>query len=450
MMTIGPGGFSRRFPRVIVVALLAAVLLGGVTMHAAEGYLDPSFGTGGIVTTDISNNNDAAKSVAIQPDGMIVVAGSSGHKPQSNLVAARYEEDGTLDTNFGVNGIVTTTIQASDFGNSVAIQPDGMVVVVGGSCNLPESVCYFAVTRYTITGTLDSTFGAGGIVTTAIGNMSQAHSVIVQSDGRIVAVGNSWSNDNSDFAVARYDSNGNLDTSFGLDGIVTTTLSGVDYGYSGAIQSDGKIVVAGTSESHFAVARYTVTGTLDSTFGSGGIVTTTIDDSDDATSLGRSVVLLPNDKIIVAGSNWSANNSDFAVVRYHSNGDLDTSFGSGGIVVTDLIGSRTHDEVYTVALQPDGRIIVGGTSCCPSNDLYDLAIVRYLSDGSPDSSFGIEGVTITSLGIGDEAGRSVAIQPDGNIVLVGYTYNGKNYDFIITRYLVFQHKVYLPVMLKHQ
>jgi uncharacterized delta-60 repeat protein len=322
-----------------------------------------------------------------------------------------------------------------------------MIVVVGGSCDSALSKCDFAVTRYTITGTLDSTFATGGIVTTTVGNMSQGHSVVIQSDGKIVAVGSSWGGSNSDFALARYNSDGSLDTSFGLEGIVTTTIGGVDSGHSGAIQSDGKIVVVGASESHFAVARYTATGTLDSTFGSGGIVTTAIGT---AMSAGRSVVLLPDDRIVVAGSNWSADNSDFTVVRYNSDGNLDTGFGSSGIVVTDLGGSRTHDEAHAVVVQSDGRIVVGGTSCCPSYDYHDLAVARYLGDGSLDSSFGDGGIVITSLGTGDEVGNSVTIQSDSNIVLVGFTYNGSNHDFVITRYLVFQHKVYLPVMLKHQ
>jgi uncharacterized delta-60 repeat protein len=232
-----------------------------------------------------------------------------------NLQVPAWAADGDLDTSFGTGGKVTTAIgSADDTAYSVVLQSDGKIIAVGQSDNGANTD--FAVVRYNADGSLDTSFDTDGKVTTAIGSSNDnARSVVLQSDGKIVVVGNSWSSV-YDFAVVRYNANGSLDTSFSGDGKVTTQVGGSlsDTAYSVVLQSDGKIIVAGTSDSDFAVVRFNADGSLDTSFDTDGKVTTPIGSGTDEA---YSVVLQSDGKIIAAGySNNGPNNNDFAVVRY--------------------------------------------------------------------------------------------------------------------------------------
>ncbi len=239
----------------------------------------------------------------------------------------------------------------------------------------------FALVRYTTNGALDLTFGTGGIVTTDFGDGSydQGHSVAIQTDGKLVVAGWIVNGGNDDFAVVRYTTNGSLDLTFGTGGIVTTPVGGgFDDAYSVAIQTDGKLVVAGRSRNgtnnDFALVRYTTNGALDLTFGIGGIVTTPVGSADD---LGHSVAIQTDGKLVVAGFSDNDANYDFALVRYTTNGALDLTFGTGGIVTTP-VGSYV-DYAYSVAIQTDGKLVVAGMSNNGTNG--DFAIVRYNGEG---------------------------------------------------------------------
>ena len=283
--------------------------------YTSSGALDTGFGTGGKVTTPIGLGNDFGRAVALQSDGKIVVAGStSSISGNSDFAVVRYTSSGALDTSFGTGGKVTTPIGSStDFGNAVALQSDGKIVVAGYSyirCNTD-----FALLRYTSSGALDTSFGTGGKVTTPISSNGFGNAVALQSDGKIVVAGSTSSNGGIfDFALVRYTSSGALDTSFGTGGKVTTPIgSGTDFGRAVALQSDGKIVVAGSSTSggkdDFALVRYTSSGALDSGFGTGGKVTTPF-------GSGNAVALQSDGKIVVAGSSNNGSLNDFAVARY--------------------------------------------------------------------------------------------------------------------------------------
>jgi uncharacterized delta-60 repeat protein len=232
----------------------------------------------------------------------------------------------------------------------------------------------FTLVRYNTNGTLDTTFDSDGKVTTAIGSGTDvAYSVALQSDGKIVVAGYSNNGSNFDFALVRYNTDGSLDTSFDSDGKVTTEVgSGNDGGESVAIQSDGKIVVAGYSyigsNNDFALARYNTDGTLDTSFDSDGKVTTAIGVS---VNYAKSVAIQSDGKIVAAGYNTGSNN-DLALARYNTDGTLDTSFDSDGKVTT-AIGS--NDRAYSVAIQSDGKIVAAGNSNNGSNE--DFALVRY-------------------------------------------------------------------------
>ncbi|MCK9424447.1 MAG: T9SS type A sorting domain-containing protein [Ignavibacteriaceae bacterium] len=352
-----------------------------VVRYLSDGTLDATFGTGGKVTTSIGSNRDAAYSIAIQSDGKIAVVGATSNGTNNDLGMVRYNDDGTLDNGFGTNGIVTTVVGTSDNpAYGVAIQSNGNIVVVGyAHIGLTDD---FMVVRYNSNGTLDTGFDTDGIVTTAIGAAGDvANSVTIQSDGKIVVAGYVGGGGFiNDFAVARYNSDGSLDNTFDTDGIVTTAIgSASDVGYSVAIQSDGKIVVAGYAHmttDDFAVVRYTSTGALDNTFSTDGKVTTDFSSGND---WGYSVALQLDGKIVVAGY-ASSSGSKIAVVRYNDDGSLDTGFGTSGKVTT-AIGAN-GDYGNSVALQSGGKIVVAGNSYVNGSDA-DFAVVRYSGSSGP-------------------------------------------------------------------
>ena len=350
----------------------------------------------------------------------------------SNLQSPAWAADGDLDTSFSSDGKVTTAIgSGTDAAKSVVLQSDGKIVAAGYSHN--GSNYDFAVVRYNADGSLDTTFDTDGKVTTAVGSGDDvAWSVVLQSDGKIVVAGYSRIGSNDNFAVVRYNTNGSLDTTFDTDGKVTTAIgSGSDAAYSVVLQSDGKIVVAGYSvigiNDDFAVVRYNTDGSLDTTFGTDGKVTTAVGLGDD---IANSVVLQSDSKIVVAGYSHNGSNFDFAVVRYNTDGSLDTTFDTDGKVTT-AIGSGS-DAAYSVVLQSDGKIVVAGYSVIGIND--DFAVVRYNTDGSLDTTFGTDGKVTTAVGLGDDIANSVVLQSDSKIVVAGYSHNGSNFDFAVVRY----------------
>ena len=252
--------------RTLLLAFASALLSAfAPATIAAPGDLDATFGTGGKVITPIGSGTDKVNSVALQNDGKIVVAGYSFNGSNNDFALVRYHPNGTLDTTgFGSGGKVTTTFGSdNDQGNGVAVQKDGKIVVAGTSSD-NSGKSNFALVRYNSNGTLDATgFGSGGKVTTAIGpSLDRGNGVALQSDGKIVVAGYAGQSPNSDFAVVRYNKDGSLETGFGSGGKVTTAFGGggADQGQSVAVQSDGKIVVAGYSfngsNDDFAVARY--------------------------------------------------------------------------------------------------------------------------------------------------------------------------------------------------
>ena len=384
---------------------------------SAPGDLDPTFGSGGKVTTAIGSSHDVGSSVALQSDGKIVVAGYSGTHPNRDFALVRYTAAGALDAGFGSGGKVTTPIGSSDdAGLSVALQSDGKIVVAGISNNSSDDD--FALVRYTTEGTLDASFGSAGKVTTPVGSADdRGASVALQSDGKIVVAGVSRMVGNDDFALVRYTAEGALDASFGSGGKVTTDFgSSDDSGWSVALQSDGKIVVAGYSYNgskfDFALVRYTAAGALDASFGNGGKVTTPIGNSYD---VAYSVAVQSDGKIVVAGYSTIGGNEDFALVRYTAEGALDAGFGSGGKVTTPIGGGE--DIGRSVALQSDGKIVVAGYSVFGTNP--NIALLRYTAAGAPDTSFGSNGKVTTAIGFGEDIGYSVAVQSDGKIVVAG-------------------------------
>jgi uncharacterized delta-60 repeat protein/uncharacterized repeat protein (TIGR01451 family) len=393
---------------------------------AAPGTLDPSFGTGGEVTTDFGGS-DSAEAVAIQSDGKIVAVGGTFSFPSGDFALARYNADGSLDPSFGSGGKVTTDFGGFDAASAAVIQPDGRIVAAGRSGSGD-----FALARYNTDGSLDTTFGNGGKLTTDFGGFDAAFGVALQADGKIVAAGQGGPG--GGFALARYNTDGSLDPSFGSGGEVTTHFtSGFEVVIAVAIQLDGKIVVTGQTFAggfqQFALARYNTDGSLDTSFASGGIVATNFGfDS----AFGGALAIQPDGKIVAAGRAGT----DFLLARYNGDGSLDATFGSGGIVTTDF-GGTVFDAAFGVALQSNGKIVAaGGTFNGFVGPSADFALARYNPDGSLDASFGSGGQVTTDFG-GFDVARSVALQADGKIVAAGGTFNGfvgPSADFALARY----------------
>jgi uncharacterized delta-60 repeat protein len=429
----------------LVLLLVLTIVLAPAPIYGQTGgTLDASFGIGGTVTTDFRGTSAAARAVAVQPDGKIVAAGLAAINGVLDFALVRYNPDGTLDASFGTVGIVTNPfdfVGSFDRVTSVALQPDGKIVLAGSTG--VNSFANFALARYNSNGTLDVGFGTSGTVTTNFGQVSaEAWSVAIQADGKIVAAGQANIDGGESFALARYNSNGTLDASFGTGGKATTAFTATSYAFafSVAVQPDGRIVAAGYASTggpdasapnfDFALARYNSNGTLDASFGTGGRVTTDFAGPSDQAS---SVAIQPDGRIVVAGAAGPYVNRrfDFALARYNSNGTLDASFGTGGKAMTDFAGF--NDLPSSIALQGDGKIVVVGQTAVGEND--DFGLARYNSNGTLDTSFGTSGKVTTDFGGSTDQPTSVALQPDGKIVVAGYAFINGRYDFALARYV---------------
>jgi uncharacterized delta-60 repeat protein len=350
----------------------------------------------------------------------------------SALAAALPGAPGTLDATFGSGGKVITPIGSSgDTATSLAIQPDGKIIAAGfcfiGSNN------DFCLARYLANGALDTSFNSTGKVTSEIGSSQDyGNSVALQADGKIVVAGQCVNGASTAFCLARYLADGSLDTSFNVNGKVITSIgSSGDSARSLALQPDGKIVVAGRCSNginyDFCLARYDANGALDLSFNTTGKVITSIGNSGASV---QSLALQPDGKILVAGECANATDLDFCLARYLTDGTLDSSFGTSGRVITPIGGG--DDRANSLALRPDGKIVVAG-ECSNATD-FDFCLARYLANGSLDSSFGTSGKVITPIGGGDDRANSLALQSDGKIIVAGFCNTGSNFDFCLARY----------------
>ena len=381
-----------------------------------------------MVTTPIGTANDVGRKVLVQADGKIVVAGYSvGSNTGQDFAVVRYNLDGSLDTTFGGTGKVTTDLGSADEGGwSAALQSDGKIVVVGRRFN--GTTDDIVLIRYNTNGTLDSSFGIGGRVIYDEGAYEQALGVTIKPDGEIIVVGSSNLFGDTDVFSVRFNSSGTLINSEGFDYYGLT-----DVGNSVAIQSDGKYLVAGYATyidgfKYITLIRYNADGSPDATFESAGAVITAVGVADD---VAQSVLVQPNGKIIVTGYTVDdVTGQNFLVLRYNANGTLDTTFGLSGVTSTDL--GSLDEGAWGAALQVDGKIIVVGRRFNGSTD--DLVLIRYNSNGSIDTTFGSSGSVITPAGSGVGSGWSVALQSDGRIVVTGSSSNVPNQDIITLRF----------------
>ncbi|HET6771374.1 MAG TPA: delta-60 repeat domain-containing protein [Actinomycetota bacterium] len=429
--------FPRR-PSLTLIGVVALVIAMANPAAAPPGDLDTTFDGDGKVTTDFAGNPDNAFAVALQGDGKIVAAGETLVSGTTDFALARYNTDGSLDTTFGGDGKVTTDFAAGgDSASAVAIQGDGKIVAAGFA--IVSGNNDFALARYNTDGSLDTTFGGdlpfpvpgdGKVTTDFAGSQDLAHGVAIRADGKIVAAGQARVSGSDDFALARYNTDGSLDTTFGGDGKVTTDFAGgSDLAHGVAIQADGKIVAAGealvSGTLDFALARYNTDGSLDTTFDGDGKVTTDFAGDFD---VALAVAIQGDGKIVAAGGAVVAG-FDFALARYNTDGSLDPAFGGDGKVTTDFGG---FDDAFAVAIQGDGKIVAAGSATVSAT--ADFALARYKTDGSLDTIFSGDGKVTTDFAGSSDQASAVAIQANGRIVAAGGTFISGNFDFALARY----------------
>jgi uncharacterized delta-60 repeat protein len=390
----------------VVVALLLALVPGPV--RAADGDLDSTFGDAGRVKTTYPAGA-AARDVAVQPDGKIVIAGWVG----GMFAVARYLPSGELDPDFGVDGLVTTELGApGDAATAVALRPDGRIVATG-----TDDGERFIVARFLADGTLDPSFGGDGIVGTPRSvHFWGGEDLAIQPNGKIVVVGTAEeSRMKTAFAVARFRPNGTKDLNFGDGGrVVTPFASG--HARAVAIQPDGRIVVAGSHSFGLALARYLPSGSLDRTFGGDGKVGYWDLTSPPSAIYAHAVAIQPDGRILAAGG---YDVFLMGIARFLPHGRLDPSFGGDGVVRTDVEGAE--QALNALALQPDGRILAAGSSW-PHESITEgvprFVVIRYRRNGSLDPSWGGDGKVATFFP-GNAYAAGAAFQPDGKLIVVG-------------------------------
>lgn len=412
----------------LLMVIGTCVILGAPVALAADGDLDTSFSTDGMFHYSMGPGHDQGYGVTLGPDGTIYVVGVAGNT-NDDIAVSRLTAAGAIDTSFSLDGKDTINfLWGNDEARDVAVQPDGKVVVVGSS--IIDTLDNFVVLRLASIGGLDTSFHTNGYHHINFGNDSFARAVAIQDDGKIVVVGFVEFTSDVDIAVARFNTNGTLDTTFSSDGMLTYDAAwGYAEAWDVAIQSDGKILVAGWQQvdtiREFLVLRYNSNGSKDTSFNSFGYTGTHFGSN----SYGRALVVQGDGKIVVAGTVEQSTDKDIAVARFNSNGSIDTSFSTDGRLTYD--GIWGWDQGWDVALQADGKIIVAGSVTVDT--IEEFWLLRYTAAGVLDTSFGGYGYAGMHFG-NDSYGQAVAVQSDGKIVIAGYDKAGTYDAFAVARF----------------
>ena len=427
--------------RRIVVAVAMVALLPLSSVLAESGDPDPSFGTNGVATVHPGfDQNLTTGGIVVQPDGAIVVATRPTTGVHGYFGVARFQDDGTPDPTFGDEGFVssdldspTSNARASD----VVVQPNGKIVAVG-------SLGYYrygmVVARLRPGGGFDPTFGDQGTSVTGVYSTSEgsdtdafASAVALDETGRIVVAGAARipSGGRSRFLVARLRSDGTMDDSFGDDpfnrGIVLTRPAlGSSSASDLVVQSDGRLLVAGTAGGRVALVRYRAGGGLDRTFGDAGVVM-------GQPGTASSVALLPSGQILVGGTASVGGSAAMSVWRFRANGTPDATFGDGGHAIADL-GADTDELATDLVVAPSGRTFIGGWSGPPGESGGDFAVARLDPSGDPDPAFGTAGWSVTDIGTQLDILTGLALQHDGKVLAAGYGSNALGQYLGLVRY----------------
>lgn len=421
----------------------AVCLLAVAIAPAAPGDLDPTFGSNGVVVS-FFGTNAVPSSVAVDRDGKILVGGfleteESGGFDSAPAAVVRYNADGTLDPSFGNGGLANTREftpaglgrgSGGPYNTGLRVEFNGWVVLgtvcqqfPGGGANVG------AVFRLKTDGNPDPSFDGDGYVVQPLGHGPERFGGVVRSGSDVLMLAMS-----NGMAVTRFQGDGALATNFGAGGVAMALPWGTNsllptacLPYALVLQSEGRVVAVGSGQlpETASLVRLLPGGGIDTAFGLAGQVTVSIGTNCSA----RGAVVQADDKIVTAGTVSFGADSDILVMRIHPDGTPDAGFGSNGVVIS--AASPANDIAQAVALQADGKIIVAGSTGSPSRDFL---LLRYLTNGAPDASFGSNGVVTTQITTGNDGAGALAIQPDGGIVAVGYANYGPSNLFALARY----------------
>jgi uncharacterized delta-60 repeat protein len=428
------------------VSILCIILYPLISFAICD--LDQSFGTGGLVTNGFTNT-DAGGQIILLTNGQFLIPGSFFNGNNTDFAVAKFNSDGSPDNTFGNLGIAIANFPANqnDFIAAIEVQSDGKIIAAGFV--FTGSIFEFGLVRFDVGGLVDPNFGTGGFsLTTIPGNRSGfLFDMTVLSDDTIVAVGpiTNVQGKNAAFALAKYDEDGNLDITFGTNGITITPLRDAEIASANSllIQPDQKIVIAGARDngkheenfSDFFLARYDANGTLDPTFGNNGIVIT--DSPLSRADFINESLLQSDGKIIgvgtiqtgLPGDNFPPRHGVIALVRYNSDGTLDYTFGNGGFVTTD-IPAFDNNTGWEAALRANGKIVIAADLVSPT--AADFGMVEY----NPDGTFCDSSIRTVNFPVDrEDHANEVAILPDGKVLISGSSrLSGGNADFALARF----------------
>jgi uncharacterized delta-60 repeat protein len=412
--------------------LIFLLVLFASAAQAQFGTFDNTFGAGGIMIKNVVTGREGGSLIALEPGGKLLVAGYARQQANDNFCVSRYNANGTVeDTSFGDNGVVFFDYQGmDDQATGLVVLPDGKILLCGIVRN-SEGID-LGIIRLNYDGGMDTTFGEGGAQIIDVDSLrdDQFFDMDVQPDGKIVVVGLNMVIGDRESVVIRLNPDGSFDNTFDGDGKIRLDFGSEDSEFRDVIiQPDGKILCIGvvgvaSTIGDFLLVRFDSTGIFDQTFGDNGVFRLDVSGYADYADKG---ILMANGKILISGKCTDVNNANFALVKLNADGSLDTTFGTDGIVSTDLGGSS--DYAYSMVEQPDGKII----QCGATNT--DIAIVRYSAVGSLDSSFGVGGKIITDLSNSQlsDSFISMILQPDGKLLASGTLYH-IDYKTVVCRF----------------
>ena len=424
--------------KAIKLIFLLFILFVSNVNFAQFGTLDTSFDGDGIVITPFNGFDAFVQSLLIQPDKKILAAGTISKGGINQFGLARYLSDGSLDESFGNLGKVISDYPELMIVSSMALQSDGKIVVVGNLYNSSASFSRFVLVRYDSNGILDSSFGIDGRVITNISNkLDRITSIIIQNDGKIIASGTTSDDATySDFALVRYNSDGTLDINFGANGIVVSSINTWDFGNAIALQDDNKIVISGSTSNEFNPVFGPDYDFLVLKYDKYGVLDATFGN-------GGSVIIgtteanekalsvkVMSDGKIVIGGEHHIMKYSFMISQLLPNGDADTSFGNNGLVLNDL----ASQFIESVAMQIDGKFVIteynGTGGCCSAN----IKLIRFLANGTYDTTFGTNGIVTADFLNENNQANSIVIQDDGKIIIGGVSGNQIHSDYGLARF----------------
>jgi len=435
------GGYIFLIMLFVFFTVLALGILFQHLVNINVGTVDKSFGNDGKVQMDFNNSKDRVNGIIEQADGKIIVIGtySNSSDPSENvdILIARYNENGSLDSEFGDNGKKIIDLGGNDVGIAVNLQVDGKIVAANRSCDSTNNSCKAILIRLNSDGSNDNTFGDAGKQTIEVGDLFHEipHKFLIDPDGNIILVGSVWNGTDFDFAVYMVNSNGTPTPNFGVDGLTTVGFGAgkADIATDLAIQGDKIVVLGRTCDSvneetcGVGLTRINSSGNVDKSFGNNGKKSAKLNTS----FIPKAIAVQENGSFLIVGDKKDII-SKFALIRYKKNGVIDEKFGKKGKVVDNFIKDKNSwgDDVI---VQPDGKIVLVGYSTMDV-DSSDWALRRYESDGTQDLIFAENGTLFIDFNQLDY-GPVILLSSDGKYVVAGSAENATQVDFALSRIL---------------